>query len=53
MTDTEIQAYIWAMTLVPPNMIIKAWDDFIIANQLEADKEENKPWSSTWPWTLS
>ena len=45
MTDTEIQTYIryiWAMTLGPPNMIIKVWDDFKIASQLKADKEENK-----------
>ena len=45
MTDTEIQTfirYIWAMTLVPPSMIIKVWEDFIIANQLEADEEDNE-----------
>ena len=45
MTDTEIQTfirYIWAMTLVPPSMIIKVWEDIIIANQLEADKEDNE-----------
>ena len=45
MTDTEIQTfirYIWAMTLVPPNMIIKVWEDFIIANQLEAEEEDNE-----------
>ena len=45
MTDTDIQTYIryiWAMTLVPPNMITKVWKDFIIANQLEADEEENE-----------
>ena len=45
MTDTEIQTfirYIWAMTLVPPNMIIKVWEDFIVANQLEAEEEDNE-----------
>ena len=45
MTDTQIQTfirYIWAMTLVPPNMIIKVWEDCIIVNQLEAEVEDNE-----------
>ena len=30
------------MTLVPSSMIIKVWEDFIIANQVEADEEDNE-----------
>ena len=45
MTDKEVQTYIryiWGMTLVPPSMIIKVWEEFIVANQLEADEEEDE-----------
>ena len=45
MTAKEVQTYtryIWGMTLVPPSMIIKVWEEFIVANQLEADEEEDE-----------